>query len=89
MLLRWRRPQWGRGDGAISFVPYLRYGVGAVVDTAHRMCTGGNAVSKPTWAVLLFLAGPCLVISRQAASEDYPVRPHGAYFVKLAKIDAQ
>ena len=53
------------------------------------MCTGGNAVSKPTWAVLLFLAGPCLVISRQAASEDYPVRLHGACFVKLAKIDPQ
>src|SRR5262249_59831513 len=34
------------------------------------MCTGGNAVSKPTWAVLQFLAVPCLAISRQAASED-------------------
>lgn len=70
MLLPWRRPQWGRGDEAISFVPYVRYGVGAVVDTAHPMCTGGNAVSKPTWAVLQFLAVPCLAISRQAASED-------------------
>jgi len=27
-------------------------------------------VSKPTWAVLQFLAVPCLAISRQAASED-------------------
>jgi hypothetical protein len=32
------------------------------------MCTGENAVSKPTWVVLLFLVVPGLVISRQVQS---------------------
>ena len=57
-FLPWRRLSPVPTPEPISFATYLRYGVGTVVDTAHPMCTGGNALSKPTLVVLLFWSFP-------------------------------